>query len=69
MVAVQFGLQQGLAVCGRQRLATVLHGNAQAWHLTTLIQGHHQQDLALVGVFSAFSSKLDNAWRSAWGHR
>ncbi len=51
MVAVQLGLQQGFAVSGGQRFAAVLHGDAQARYLAALVQRHHQQDFALIGIF------------------
>ncbi len=49
--AVQFRLQQRLAIGCRQGVAAVLHRDAQAGHLAALVQCNDKQDFPLVGVF------------------
>ncbi|VTQ92623.1 Uncharacterised protein [Pseudomonas aeruginosa] len=50
VAAVQLGGEQRLALLGVERVAAVLHGDAQAWRLALVVEGHHQQDLAFLGL-------------------
>ncbi|MNO56508.1 hypothetical protein D3C76_470240 [compost metagenome] len=72
VVAVQLGLQQRFALGGGQRFAAVLHGNAQTRGRAALVERHHQQDLALVGVFKSIfqqaRQRLAQACRVATDH-
>ena len=47
---MQLGGEQRLALLGVERVAAVLHGDAQAWRLALVVEGHHQQDLAFLGL-------------------
>ncbi len=72
VLAVQFAVQQGVALGGFHRQAAVLHGDAQARLGGAVVQGHHDQHFAFVGflqgVLQQAQHRLAQARRVAADH-